>query len=135
VPGDDSYPGVFANGRHRFAIREVWMLFPQIVAVFSRKSRALSDVQVTIGVVWCTPVLDTIDAVGGQWSWPSITRSGVHFARWIFDHCHEAADAATEDCGGAGVSLAGRRMPTVPARTGPQNKQQTEGRKLLPLMG
>jgi hypothetical protein len=38
VPGDDSYPGVFANGRHRFAIREVWMLFPQIVAVFSTNS-------------------------------------------------------------------------------------------------
>lgn len=40
VPGDDSYPGVFANGRHRFAIREVWMLFPPIAAVFSTKSMA-----------------------------------------------------------------------------------------------
>ena len=39
VSGDDSYPGVFANGRHRFAIRKSWMLFPPIVAVFFAISR------------------------------------------------------------------------------------------------
>jgi hypothetical protein len=25
VSGDDSYPGVFASGRHRFAIKRDWM--------------------------------------------------------------------------------------------------------------
>jgi hypothetical protein len=38
VPGDDSYPGVFASGRHRFVIKGNLMLFPQIVAVFCPNS-------------------------------------------------------------------------------------------------
>ena len=34
MPGDDSYPGVFAGGGHRFFIRWNRMLFPPIVAAF-----------------------------------------------------------------------------------------------------
>jgi hypothetical protein len=36
VPGNDSYPGVFADGGHRFGIVWIKYSFRQIVAVFSR---------------------------------------------------------------------------------------------------
>jgi hypothetical protein len=35
VPGNDSYPGVFADGGHRFGIGGIKYSFRQIVAVFS----------------------------------------------------------------------------------------------------
>jgi hypothetical protein len=34
VSGNDSYPGVFAGGRHRIGFSSIKMLFPPIVAAF-----------------------------------------------------------------------------------------------------
>jgi hypothetical protein len=34
VSGNDSYPGMFAGGRHRIVFRGIRMLFPPIVAAF-----------------------------------------------------------------------------------------------------
>jgi hypothetical protein len=42
VPGDDSYPGMFAGGCHRFIVGLIFqVLFPQIVAAFAAFSSVI----------------------------------------------------------------------------------------------